>query len=119
VVASDAPSNPPAQALTAELISDPFEIDNTPPEITGLAATPAGGKLEVRWKAADALSVIEKAEYSVNGGEWTLIEPTTRLSDSRQHDYLLVLEQASGERAIAVRVTDAAENFSVAKIVVR
>ncbi|MBM3745193.1 MAG: hypothetical protein FJW34_05305 [Acidobacteria bacterium] len=119
VAASDAPTNPPAQALTAELISDPFDIDNTPPEITGLTAAPAGGKLEVRWKAADALSVIEKAEYSVNGGEWTLIEPTTRLSDSRQHDYLLALEPASGERAIAVRVTDSADNFSLAKIVVR
>jgi len=49
----------------------------------------------------------------------TLIEPSTRRSDSRQHDYLLALEPASGERAIAVRVTDAAENFSVAKIVAR
>ncbi len=119
IVATDAPSNPPAQALPAELVSEPFEIDNTPPAITGLAAAPAGGKLEVRWKAADALSVIEKAEYSVNGGEWTVVEPTTRLSDSREHDYLLVLEQVPGERAIAVRVTDAADNQAVAKVVVR
>ena len=119
VLASDAPSNPPAQALSTELISDPFTIDNTPPEITGLAAAPVGGKLEVRWKAADALSVIEKAEYSINGGEWTLIEPTTRLSDSRAHEYLLVLEQFSGERTIAVRVTDEFDNQAVAKIILR
>jgi len=119
VVASDAPSNPPTQALTAELVSEPFDIDNTPPEISGLAATPASGRLEVRWKAADALSTLEKAECSINGGDWTVVEPTTRLSDSREHDYLLVLEQVSGERTIAVRVTDAADNQAVAKIIVQ
>lgn len=119
VIATDAPSNPPAQALTAELVSEVFTIDNTPPEITALGAAPAAGKLEVRWKAADALSVIEKADYSINGGEWTLIEPTTRLSDSREHHYVLVLEQAAGERAIAVRVTDEYENQAVAKIILR
>lgn len=118
IVATDAPSNPPAQALTAELVSEPFDIDNTPPVISGLAVAPAGGKLEVRWRAADAFSVIEKAEYSVNGGDWMVVEPTTRLSDSREHDYLLVLEQVPGERTIAVRVTDAADNQAVAKVVI-
>ena len=34
VTASDAPSNPPDQALTGVRESDPFLIDNTPPEIT-------------------------------------------------------------------------------------
>jgi hypothetical protein len=85
----------------------------------GVVAAPVAGKLEVRWKAADALGVIEKAAYSINGGEWTLIEPTTRLSDSRAHEYLLVLEQVSGERTIAVRVTGEFGNQAVAKIVVR
>src|SRR5260370_31853477 len=39
ITASDAPSNPPGQALTATLVSDPFTIDNTPPSISGLTAT--------------------------------------------------------------------------------
>ena len=34
VTASDAPANPPAEALTARLESEPFIIDNTPPQIT-------------------------------------------------------------------------------------
>ena len=42
ITASDAPGNPPAEALTARLESDPFIIDNTPPEITGLAASRNG-----------------------------------------------------------------------------
>src|SRR5271155_3785647 len=39
IVASDAPSNPPAAALTAERESERFEVDNTPPVIEKLEAT--------------------------------------------------------------------------------
>ena len=38
IVATDAPSNPPATALTAERISERFEVDNTPPVIEHLQA---------------------------------------------------------------------------------
>ena len=41
VVASDEPSNPPGDALTAERESERFIVDNTPPQITGLAAEPS------------------------------------------------------------------------------
>ncbi|MCS6954304.1 MAG: hypothetical protein RMK57_04640 [Bryobacterales bacterium] len=120
VTASDAPDNPPDQALTATLVSEPFLIDNTPPQITGLSATAAGGRLEVRWQAQDAWSVITKAEYSLNGGPWVVAEPTTKLSDSRRHDYRLLVERASpGEQTVAVRVTDEYDNQAVEKVVVR
>jgi hypothetical protein len=119
VTASDAPGNPSGEALTTELVSDPLVIDNTPPEISGLAATPSGSKLSVRWKAADASSVIQKAEYSVNGGEWIIVEPVGKLSDSREEEYSFELDRGSGEQVIAVRVTDEYDNQGVAKIVVR
>ena len=119
VTATDAPSNPPEQSLTASAESDPFLIDNTPPRISGLRAQATAGKVEVRWKAGDALSTIEKAEYSVNGGDWTIVQPTTRLSDSKDHDYLLTVDKSSSELTIAVRVTDEADNASVEKVVVR
>ena len=41
---------------TASLESDPFLIDNTPPEITVCRGAPSGGKIEVRFHAKDALS---------------------------------------------------------------
>lgn len=120
VIASDAPSNPVEQALTSELVSDPFLIDNTAPQISGLAAAPSGDKLKVTWKAGDALSVIEKAEISLNGGEWMVVEPTTRLSDSREQEYVVLLARPAGsEQTIAVRVADEYENQAVAKVVVK
>ncbi|MBV8732788.1 MAG: hypothetical protein JO336_23500, partial [Acidobacteriia bacterium] len=82
ITASDAPSNPPAEALTANIESEPFLIDNTPPKITGLTATRNGAKLEMRWHAADALSNVTKAEYSLDGGEWIVVAPTGGISDS-------------------------------------
>jgi sugar lactone lactonase YvrE len=119
VIATDAPSNPPAEALTASAESDPFTIDNTPPHLSGLHAAATGKKIAVRWKATDALTTIEKAEYSVNGGDWTMVEPTTKLSDSKELDYVLTVDKTSAEVTIAVRVTDEADNSAVEKIIVK
>jgi hypothetical protein len=120
VTASDSPSNPPERALTAQLVGDPFTIDNTPPAITGLTAAAAGGKITVRWHAADALSMIDRAEYCVNGGDWTPVEPTGHLSDSKEEDYVLSIDRPKpDESTIAVRVTDAYDNASLAKVVVK
>ncbi|HLI85605.1 MAG TPA: hypothetical protein VKV17_16950 [Bryobacteraceae bacterium] len=119
VTASDAPANPPGQALAASLESEPFLIDNTPPAISGLTAARNGAKLEVRWHAADALNDIAKAEYSIDGGEWTVAAPVSGISDSPDLDYALTLDAAPGEHTIAVRVEDAYDNQAAGKVVVR
>jgi hypothetical protein len=94
-------------------------IDNTPPQITGLTGSRSGSQVSVRWKAKDAMSVLENAEYSIDGKEWLAIEPTTRLTDSLEHDYVLTLDGiAAGEHTLAVRVSDEFDNQSVDKIVI-
>jgi sugar lactone lactonase YvrE len=121
VTASDSPSNPPDQALTASLVSDPFLIDNTPPQILNLSgASAAGNKIEIRWSARDARSTIDHAEYSVNGGDWVLADPVSRLSDSPEEEYHLLIDRpASGEQVIAVRVSDEFDNQAVDKVIVK
>jgi hypothetical protein len=120
VAASDLPSNPPAEALSTSAESDPFLIDNTPPRIANLAATQTGGKLHATWSASDALSNIKKAEYSVDGGDWTMAAPVTKLSDSPDLTYDLTLDNlAPGEHTLAVRVEDDYDNQSTDKAVVR
>jgi hypothetical protein len=119
ITASDAPSNPPSEALEARLESDPFLIDNTPPAISGLTAVRNGGTIHVTWRAADALNNITKAEYSLDGGEWAVVAPVTRLSDAPQLDYDLTVSASAGEHTIAVRVQDDYNNAAAAKVVVK
>jgi sugar lactone lactonase YvrE len=112
ITASDALSNTPEETLTTQEESDPFTIDNTPPAISHLEA--AGNA--VKWHAADALNTIVKAEYSLDGGDWTVVDPVGQLSDSQELDYALTLKNlAPGEHTVAVRVSDANDNTAVEK----
>lgn len=120
VTASDEPDNPEGEALQASLESEPFLIDNSPPRIESLAGQIEQGKIVVRWRARDAHSVVEKAEYSLNGGPWRVVQPVGRLADSLVVDYVLRLEKpAAIEATIAVRVADEFENQAVEKVTIR
>ncbi len=120
VTASDSIANPLNQGLSAQGVSAPFLIDNTAPRIQDLGASPAGGRVNLRSKASDAASVITKAEISLNGSDWRLIDPTVRLADSKDLEFQLLLERpGAGEITIAVRVTDEFDNQSVEKVTIR
>jgi WD40 repeat protein len=132
VVASDAPSHSPEQALTAEKESLRFEVDTTPPQIENLAASVEGGKIHVNFRAADSFSNIKRAEYSVDAGEWQFIEPVGQLSDSKTESYdfrvavpadraVAATVKTAGqlEHAVVVRVYDRYDNLSSAKTVIR
>jgi hypothetical protein len=119
ITASDSPDNPPDQALAAQLESERFTIDNTAPQITGLTGTRTGNRITVSWQARDARSIIQKAEYSVNGSDWIVAQPASRLSDSPQLNYSVEVKDAGPETTIAVRVTDEYDNAGVEKTIVR
>ena len=119
ITVSDAPSNTPEETLTSSLESEVFTVDNTPPVISSLTVTPGAGGLQVRWHAADALNTIKLAEYSLDGGDWTKVNPVTRLSDSKAQDYNVTISAAPGrEHTVAVRVTDEDQNQAVSKFTV-
>ena len=127
IVATDAPSNPPAAALKTERESERFEVDNTPPVIEGLQATPfpvqrsaaAASGVMVKFTARDTSSSIERAQYSLDGGEWTLVSPTGGISDAPEERYEFLLSNLGpGEHTIAVRAYDKFENVGSAKTTV-
>ena len=131
VVASDAPSHSPGDALTGEKVSDRFEVDTTPPAITGLKAArgticssvPCSSKLLVTFDAVDASSPISHAEYSLDAGPWQYVEPVDKISDSRteHYDFNVTVNEEPGktsEHLITVRACDRYENVGVAKTVV-
>jgi WD40 repeat protein len=131
VVASDAPSQPPGQALTGEKISDRFTLDTTPPVVSGFKTQLAPSTcpppacpraLIVSFEADDATSPIAHAEYSLDAGDWQYIEPVGNLSDSRheRYSFSFPLPEEAGkpaEHLITVRVYDRYENVAVAKTV--
>ena len=110
ITASDARDNTPAEALTSSLDSDTFTIDNTPPEILNVKSAPEGARRKITFTSTDALSWIDKAEYSVNGGEWALLNPVNRVSDSQSLNYQLEVDSQS---IVAVRVFDNDDNVVV------
>jgi sugar lactone lactonase YvrE len=124
IVASDAPSNPPAVALKTERESERFEVDNTPPVIDHLEATsvatrggtPAFQFVLVKFAARDSASSIERAQYSLDGGDWILLVPVGSVSDSPAENYEFTLSNLTpGEHTIAVRAYDRFENVGSAK----
>ncbi len=120
VVASDSPSNSEEEALTGEKEGQPFEIDNTPPRILNLRAAREGRRVRVAFQASDAMSVIRRAEFSVDGGDWQIVPPVDKISDSLEEDYnFQTAELPPGEHTVAVRVYDKVDNAQVEKVVVR
>jgi len=120
VTASDAIANPLNQGLSVQATSAAFQIDNTAPVIRELNASPANSKVNLRFKALDGGSVVSKAEISVNGSEWKLVDPTVRLADSKELEFQVSVDRvAGGEVTIAVRVTDEFENQTVDKVSIK
>ena len=131
VVASNAPSEPPGQALTGEKISDRFVLDTTPPEIEELKASIEPGacgnascpaQLHLIFDAVDSTSPIAHAEYSLDAGDWQYIEPVGQISDSKTEHYDLRIPLAAGsppvEHLITVRAYDRYDNIGLAKTVI-
>ena len=119
IVASDAASNPPDKALKTERESERFEVDNTPPAIGKVEASVTGGTAQVKFTAADATSSVDRAQYSLDGGEWTLVAPRNGISDGKQESYEFTLRDLKpGEHTVAVRAFDRFENVGSGKAVV-
>ncbi|MFB3915867.1 MAG: hypothetical protein ACE14M_04015 [Terriglobales bacterium] len=145
VVASDAPSHSPDQALSDERESQRFEVDTTPPRIDDLNAAVEGDQLRITFHAADTFSMIKRAEYSVDAGDWQFVEPVGGLSDARVENYDFSARvpnsvslaaaasngkstgrgngdppaaRVSGEHLVVVRVWDRFDNAATAKTVI-
>jgi len=119
VVASDAPSNPPGQALTAEKVSGYFDVDNTPPRVEGIKAAVQGSTVRLSFTASDTFSIIREVSYAVDAGDWVTVRPSSGLNDSLSESYAVTVPSlAPGEHSIIVRATDAAGNVGAGKTVV-
>jgi WD40 repeat protein len=137
VVASDAPSHSPGDALTAEKESSRFEVDTTPPRIENLTATVEGDRwIHVRFRAVDGFSPLKRAEYSIDAGDWQYVEPMNQISDDKveAYDFRILLPEneadptpggktpvatrAAVEHVVVVRSYDRFDNMATGKTLI-
>jgi hypothetical protein len=126
VVASDAPSHSPGEALTASKESRRFEVDTTPPRIENLAGTLEGDSNSryvprSRWFFSHQTRRIfgRRGRLEVRGAG----RPTLRRQRPRSYDFKATSEAAkdggaSSEHVVVVRVYDRYDNMGAAKTLV-
>lgn len=115
IAASDDPSNPAALALTGDKVTEPIDIDNTPPTVIPGAVSGT----RVMFTATDKASYLVRAEYSINGGEWKTVFPDDGISDSPTENYTIDVGRAPGEQVVTLRVFDVNRNSGNARQVLK
>ena len=111
VSASDAPSNAADRALTGDRPSELIVVDNTPPAITA-DVNRSGSTIRLLVTVQDALSPIQKLEYSIAGGQWQIAYPTDGLADSPNERYEIPLAGEADAARVVVRATDLLQNVT-------
>jgi hypothetical protein len=116
VVASDSPSNPAATALSGEMESIAFDIDNAPPVISMASVRVDRGRTVIAFDIKDDHSPIQRVEFSQDGRQWRGVFPADGIADSLQEHYELMIEGVLTERGLTLRATDAMNNVETAHV---
>ena len=118
VIASDRPDNPPEQALTAEVVSAPFDIDNSAPTVQLHNIRQIDKKVSVTGSIQDAATAIHKAAYSLNSDDWKVVFPTDQIFDSPTETLNFSIQNLkTGSYTLVVKAEDALGNIGVGKTV--
>jgi len=112
VVASDAPDNPVGLAATAGRVSEPVDIDNTPPVIRSVGQLQANGdRVRAVFDVEDVTGRIKRADVSVDGSAWREVFPDDGIADGAKERYSLdVTISGPGEHTISLRAFDNSNN---------
>ncbi|MBC8132612.1 MAG: hypothetical protein H7X95_06495, partial [Deltaproteobacteria bacterium] len=71
-------------------------------------------------KARDDASAITQIEFAVDGGDFQLVAPTDGIADDLYEPFSIHLPALPrGPHAVAVRITDSADNVGAAQITVK
>ncbi|MEK6280764.1 MAG: hypothetical protein AABN95_10460 [Acidobacteriota bacterium] len=116
IVASDALDNPIGQSLSGERLSEPVDIDNTPPVLRVVSSAPP----RVVFDVADATGKVKKADFSLDGAPWVPLFPEDGIADSGQERYSVdVPALAPGEHTVSLRIFDGSGNVGTLSVTLR
>jgi hypothetical protein len=116
VAASDRKVNPPDIALTGELESSSFEIDNVSPTVQIGALRRDGTRFIVPAEIRDGDSAVAKVEYSLDAQRWQSAFPRDGILDGRQETFEIRLDADAGGRTLVIRATDALGNVGTGQV---
>ena len=121
VIATDAPDNPQGQKLTGERVSEPVDIDNTPPTIKVQSQPPiSGDTARVVFAVDDLTGKIKKADASLDGTAWVSVFPDDGIADSGREMFTVEFGSLSaGEHTISLRVFDTSGNVGTLSVTIR
>jgi len=121
VVASDAPDNPAGQTLMGERLSEPVDIDNTPPTIKVQdQAHVTRDSVRVVFVVDDATGKTKKADASIDGTAWFPVSPEDGIADSGHEIYPVVFGSLPpGEHTISLRAFDSSGNVGTLSVTIR
>jgi hypothetical protein len=121
VVAKDSISNPANQTLSGEKLSEPFDIDNTAPAVSAIGTpTISADKARVVFEGSETSSYLNRAEFSINGGEWQEVYADDGISDGQKERYTVEIPvKSAGEYSVTLRVFDANGNAGNVRVLVR
>jgi hypothetical protein len=120
IVASDEEDNPSTTTRQADLVSAPFWVDNTPPNVQALKSSTVGDATEIQFQAEDNISPLRGAEVAVDSGDWHNQLSDDGIVDTRVETFTVKIPGLSpGEHIVALRVFDTAGNAGVARFVIR
>jgi hypothetical protein len=118
VEATDRADNPPDSVLSGARESALFVVDHSAPSVEVKAADAKPGEVAFEVKAADALTRIVGASYSIDSGGWTKIFPVDRLFDSKTESFRFApADLERGSHLVMVRAVDAAGNVGTGDLV--
>jgi hypothetical protein len=116
IVASDSPSNPSGTALSGELDSSAFEVDNSAPVIGVSNVRVDRGATIISFDVKDDHSPIQRVEFSQDGQRWRGVFPVDGIADSRDEHYELAVDGELGDRGLTLRATDSMNNVSTTQV---
>ena len=119
VVASDAPDNPQGQKLTGERLSEPVDIDNTPP-VVKVNGQPQVTRDSCEWfcrRRRNGQGKEGRRQSQRRGLDPSF--PDDGIADSGHEVYSVDFVTRTGEHAISLRTFDSSGNVGTLSVTVR
>jgi hypothetical protein len=109
LVVDDSLSNPPLAASSTTMISKPFIIDSTAPELIDMAVQGDQIKFNVR----DKTSIVAEVLYSFDGEIWYPLIPVDMITDSKVESFVFKVPSDSSSKIVFFKISDEYHNSKV------